>query len=108
MMHSARAVWYIRCTTKTLSVAVTERGEKEMAKSPAVEHIPAAPPDMPEPPAGEPDTAATAAEQRHHRISERAYYRAEQRGFVPGADQEDWFEAEKEIDRGATIPGKPE
>ena len=79
-----------------------------MAKSIGVEDIPAAPPDMPNPPAGEPDTASTDAERRHHRISEAAYYRAQQRGFAPGADQEDWFEAETEIDRGAVIPKKPE
>ena len=30
-------------------------------------------------------------------IAEAAYYRAEKRGFVPGYDQIDWLEAEKEI-----------
>lgn len=30
-------------------------------------------------------------------ISEAAYYKAEQRGFVPGFEQEDWLAAENEI-----------
>jgi hypothetical protein len=79
-----------------------------MATTERLKDPPPAPPDMPQPPAGEPDTAATNAEQRHHRISEAAYYRAQRRGFAPGADQEDWLEAEKEIDRGAIIPKQPE
>ena len=37
-------------------------------------------------------------------IAEAAYYRAEQRGFAPGREMEDWLEAETEvksrIDRG--------
>ena len=30
-------------------------------------------------------------------ISEAAYYRAEQRGFQPGAETDDWLAAEAEI-----------
>jgi len=30
-------------------------------------------------------------------VAEVAYYRAEQRGFAPGDDQADWFEAEQEV-----------
>ena len=30
-------------------------------------------------------------------IAEAAYYKAEQRGFVPGFEEEDWLEAESEI-----------
>ncbi len=30
-------------------------------------------------------------------ISEAAYYKAEQRGFAPGHEQQDWLEAEEEI-----------
>lgn len=36
-------------------------------------------------------------EELRDRIAERAYYRAEQRGFAPGYETEDWIEAEKEI-----------
>lgn len=34
---------------------------------------------------------------RHVRISQAAYYKAQQRGFVPGHDWEDWFAAEREV-----------
>jgi len=30
-------------------------------------------------------------------VSQAAYYRAEQRGFIPGYEEEDWLEAENEI-----------
>ena len=40
-----------------------------------------------------------AAEERHRRIAEAAYYRALHRGFHGGADLEDWLESEAEIDR---------
>ena len=41
----------------------------------------------------------TAAE-RHRRICELAYRRAEQRGFAPGAEVDDWLDAEREVDAG--------
>ena len=37
-------------------------------------------------------------EVRRLMIAEAAYYRAEQRGFEPGHDLEDWLEAEARID----------
>src|ERR1700744_5647757 len=40
------------------------------------------------------------AEERHRRIGELAYRRAEQRGFAPGNEVEDWLEAEREVDAG--------
>ena len=67
-----------------------------------------APPDAPTPPAGHPDTARSDAKERHRRISEAAYYRAERRKFEPGQEQQDWFEAEQEIDRGTPTDKKPE
>ncbi len=39
-------------------------------------------------------------QERHRRICELAYRRAEQRGFVPGGEMEDWLEAEREVDAG--------
>lgn len=36
--------------------------------------------------------------ERRQKIAEAAYYKAERRGFFPGHDELDWFEAEKEID----------
>jgi len=41
----------------------------------------------------------TAAE-RHQRICDLAYRRAEQRGFAPGDENDDWLEAEREVDAG--------
>ena len=38
------------------------------------------------------------AEQRHQRIATAAYCKAEVRGFAPGGELEDWFEAEREVD----------
>lgn len=35
---------------------------------------------------------------RQQRIAEAAYLRAEQRGFAPGLEIQDWLEAEHEID----------
>jgi hypothetical protein len=36
-------------------------------------------------------------EARHAEIARRAYFRAEQRGFAPGHEIEDWLEAERQI-----------
>src|SRR4029453_12010283 len=38
------------------------------------------------------------SESREARIAERAYWRAEQRGFTPGQELEDWLHAEREVD----------
>jgi DUF2934 family protein len=38
--------------------------------------------------------------ERHRRISELAYKRAEQRGFAPGGESDDWLDAEREVDAG--------
>jgi len=37
-------------------------------------------------------------ERRHERVAEAAYYKAERRGFAPGKAEEDWLEAELEVD----------
>lgn len=39
-------------------------------------------------------------EEVQRRIAETAYYRAQQRGFTPGNELEDWLEAEKEVIQG--------
>jgi Protein of unknown function (DUF2934) len=36
-------------------------------------------------------------EERHRRIAELAYFRAQQRGFAPGFEEQDWLAAEREI-----------
>ena len=38
------------------------------------------------------------ADDRRRQIAERAYYRAERRGFAPGGEEEDWLEAERELE----------
>jgi hypothetical protein len=42
-------------------------------------------------------TASTDALDREARIAKRAYELAEARGFAPGAELEDWLQAEREI-----------
>ena len=47
-----------------------------------------------------PDTSLTKSspEERWKVIAVAAYHKAEQRGFAPGDELQDWVEAEKEID----------
>jgi hypothetical protein len=40
---------------------------------------------------------APAEPEWHRLISEAAYYRAQQRGFRPGEELEDWLRAEREV-----------
>jgi hypothetical protein len=50
------------------------------------------------------EDAGTASEEsltREQRIALAAYRRAEQRGFAPGGEMEDWLSAEREIDGAA-------
>jgi hypothetical protein len=42
--------------------------------------------------------AASHAIERREMIAIAAYFRAQKRGFEPGHELEDWFEAETEID----------
>jgi hypothetical protein len=58
------------------------------------------------------------AEERHRMIAEAAYYRALHRGFSGGSSDDDWLQAEREVNHallkptsgrrksGATSPGK--
>jgi hypothetical protein len=43
------------------------------------------------------EAVATALPEFRALIAERAYYKAEKRGFVPGHELEDWLAAEREI-----------
>jgi hypothetical protein len=38
-------------------------------------------------------------EERYRMIAEAAYLRAERRGFAEGSPEQDWLEAEAEVDR---------
>jgi hypothetical protein len=44
------------------------------------------------------------AEQIAAMIAEAAYYKAEQRGFAGGNPEQDWWEAEKEIESLLAVP----
>lgn len=43
------------------------------------------------------------AEERLKAIATAAYYKAEERGFVPGLELDDWLEAEAEFDERTEI-----
>ncbi len=45
---------------------------------------------------GQSHVTTAPADDRQRRIARAAYLRAERRGFAPGAELEDWLEAEKE------------
>lgn len=45
-----------------------------------------------------PAARAISPEQREHMIGEAAYYRYVHRGYTPGHDLDDWFEAEADFD----------
>ena len=42
-------------------------------------------------------TAHIPDQDYHEMVSEAAYYKAEQRGFIPGYEEEDWLAAENDI-----------
>ena len=44
----------------------------------------------------------TRADLNRERVARRAYERWESRGREDGRDQEDWFEAERELEQGAS------
>ncbi len=50
--------------------------------------------------------APISAEERLRMIEVCAYFRAQQRGFAPGSEQQDWLDAEAQIDSHLT-PGVP-
>jgi len=50
----------------------------------------------------------TAAPARWQRIQQRAYEIAQARGFTPGAELNDWLQAEREIDAENPRQARPE
>ena len=46
----------------------------------------------------EPRSGGVSSEDRSARIAKAAYAKAQQRGFEPGYEWDDWFSAEREID----------
>jgi len=51
--------------------------------------------------AAAPSQPEISAEETLNRIAEAAYYRAQQRGFSPGYEVEDWLAAEAQIKQRA-------
>jgi hypothetical protein len=51
--------------------------------------------------------AATLPETHEAMIAEAAYYKAEQRGFMPGYEVADWLEAEREVEAMLLGKSKP-
>ena len=51
-----------------------------------------------------PSPLSITAEERYKMVAVAAYHKAEQRGFAPGNEMQDWVDAEKEID--ALLYGK--
>ncbi|MCM2323180.1 MAG: DUF2934 domain-containing protein [Oligoflexia bacterium] len=49
--------------------------------------------------AAKPTSRTMTPEKRQQLIAEAAYFRAERRGFQNGSPQQDWIEAEAEINR---------
>ena len=72
----------------------TDAAEKSHGKS----HIAARPQQTREAPA----PAAVGPKERYHGVAEAAYFRAEQRGFLPGYELQDWLDAEAELDQPLT------
>ena len=58
----------------------------------------------PEPACGE---GVVCLPDRDARIAELAYYNAEQRGFAPGHDLDDWLAAEQEFSIGTNKKPRP-
>jgi hypothetical protein len=81
------------------------------AKAPASTRVTAAAP--PTPKAATTETGAVArtaaaaisADERRGRIEMLAYLFAEERGFAPGRDLDDWLAAEVEVDRELSVAG---
>jgi Protein of unknown function (DUF2934) len=79
--------------------------DAKAAKSPTVVQEAKSPPKPRAPrtqrpaPAGSVIAVETLIFERGRMVAEAAYYRAQRRGFSPGAELEDWLEAEAEIDR---------
>jgi hypothetical protein len=75
-----------------VEVQMTKK-RSETAKSKSSTRRKARPPVVPGP------RAAVTPDERRRMIAECAYYRAERRGFRGGRPEEDWLEAEAEIDQ---------
>ena len=60
------------------------------------------PPEMPNEQIPEETPAFIEHDRRHALIEQQAYYRAEERGFEPGHELDDWLTAERDVDQALT------
>ena len=74
-----------KTTGKKATASVSRIGPKKASKPPQTRTL----------------SAAAEPGERRRLIAEAAYFRAEKRGFVPGHEETDWLEAEKDIDVAA-------
>src|SRR5450755_4243821 len=89
----------------TVLVERREFGQKRKSTSlpqlraiPAVKVIASESPAATPPASGSSPGDAPSPSDRYRQISVFAYYKAEQRGFVPGHMWDDWLAAEREVD----------
>ena len=95
----------LKPSTKTAQPAITSLEQKKRSPKKTAAAIPAA--SEPALIAASVATAAASGDgttafspaERSEMIAIAAYRRAEHRGFSPGAEQQDWLEAEADIDR---------
>jgi len=81
-------------TVKSSSATTTKR--KTLAISKTGKRKPAA--KMQSTKGGDSESSDISPEERNRMIAEAAYYRAEQHGFNPDRQIEDWLAAEQEVD----------
>jgi hypothetical protein len=82
----------------------TRRIVMEKVKSATQAGGPESPKGVPRGSLQDPKRRAVAEGERQRRISEAAYYRAEQRGFARGRELDDWLAAEIQIDKALHEP----
>jgi mannose-1-phosphate guanylyltransferase len=82
--------------TNALMPSIGSRGGHDMGRSTKKTASPPEPLQVTEP------------AERHRRIAERAYFKAERRGFQSGSPEQDWLEAEsEETTHSETLPAPP-
>jgi len=80
----------------TLHLPAGRAGRRRTARDPAALGSVTEPPSAAS--AKSDGAASVGTEDRHAMIPQRAYLRAERRGFQPGYEMEDWLAAEREVE----------
>ena len=81
-----------------MSRTQTERAKQAKARAGDPPRAAKAGSSRPDPEADVGVRAARNPQDRWAMIAELAYFRAEQRGFAPGGELQDWLDAEAEVD----------